>query len=77
MQTNPGEPPAYADRGRHPGFSGFNVAGGPGSLAERSKKGGRPSQPEEGSSDNQHHRQHVLDLGHGHGFRYSCNEGGD
>ena len=30
------EPTAEADRGRHPGFSGFNVlAGGPGSLAVR------------------------------------------
>jgi len=28
------EPTAEADRGRHPGFSNFNVvAGGPGSLA--------------------------------------------
>src|SRR2546430_1027071 len=31
------EPTAEADRGRHPGSSRFNVlAGGPGSLAERS-----------------------------------------
>src|SRR5262245_12500458 len=31
------EPAAEADRGRHPGFPSFNVlAGGPGSLAERS-----------------------------------------
>src|SRR5437870_7473853 len=35
-----GEPTAEADRGRHPGFPSFNVlAGGPGSLAERSAKG--------------------------------------
>jgi len=31
------EPAAELDRGRHPGFPRFNVlAGGPGSLAERS-----------------------------------------
>jgi hypothetical protein len=34
---SPTEPTAEADRGRHPGFPSFNVlAGGPGSLAERS-----------------------------------------
>jgi len=34
------EPTAEADRGRHPGFPSFNViAGGPGSLAERSASG--------------------------------------
>ena len=33
------EPTAEADRGRHPGFPSFNVlAGGPGSLAERSRE---------------------------------------
>jgi hypothetical protein len=33
----PAEPTAEAGRGRHPGFLSFNVlAGGPGSLAERS-----------------------------------------
>ena len=32
---------AEADRGRHPGFPSFNVlAGGPGSLAERSLNDG-------------------------------------
>ena len=37
MSIQPPNQTAEADRGRHPGFPSFNVlAGGPGSLAERS-----------------------------------------
>src|SRR5437773_1918960 len=42
----PAEPTAETDRGRHPGFSSFSVlAGGPGSLAERSGGARRSDRP--------------------------------